>query len=705
MSEKRNEFTTAALDGAEALSPTILAYARNLLVGTRIRDRHTAEGVLVALDEPWFRRALWEWAAENPEESERPRGALFALLAATGSKPTRVGAAPGLIGANFEKLGRLLGLDRTERAVLQFVLAIRLVRDFEPVAAHYGPLTTPAVAELLSAATGEPTDSVRRALGAHGRLVGTGLLKVDPDPEPLFTKLLPHVRLPDFVTAPRLDARVVADAFACAAPPPTLGSGDFAHVHAALDRLRRLVASALDLRTPGVHVLVHGPSGSGKSELARLLGRELGAAAREPRTDGVDLAAARPWSRLAALLAADRVTSGRNVFLLDDAEELFEPGGPWSGARGEPRAPRSWLYRALERNRSPVIWTVRDAATIDAATLRRFALVLELPALDEPGRLSLWRRAAEGSGAEEKTIRRLARRLPASPAAIGAAARASRSITGGRFDPAIAEAVLEANLKASTGVAPLPLDAVGSDYVVEALNASSDLVAIADQLGASFGAETRGVTLCLHGPSGTGKSQWVRHLAERLGRQLHVQRVADIQSKWVGESEKAVARAFDAAEREGAVLLFDEADSFLRDRGETTHRWEVTLTNEFLQRLESARAIVACTTNCRDDLDPAVLRRFDLKIAFDYLRPAQATRLFASVFGPLLASAPLPEPGALTRALEELGLLAPGDFATVARRARFLGARATTDWLLAELHAEVVARGPHRARIAGFRVG
>lgn len=705
MADKRNEFTTAALDGAEALSSTVLAYLLNLLVGTRIRDRHTSEGVLVALDEPWFRRALWAWAEENPDKSERPRDALSSLVASNGSKPTRVGPAPGLVGANFLKLGRMLGLDRTDRAILQFVMAIRLVRDFEPVAAHYGPLTTPAAAELVAVATGEPTAAVRRALDADGRLMATGLLKVDPDPEPLFAKLLPNIRLPDFVTGPRLDAGVLADAFARSASPPSLGLSDFGHVDAAHDRLRRLLASALDLGTSGVHVLLHGPTGSGKSEFGRLLARELGADAREPRTDAVDLGGARPWSRLAALLAADRIIGGRTLLLLDDAEELFEPGAPWNGARGEPRAPRSWLYRALERNRSPVIWTVRDPAMLDAATFRRFALVMELPALDEPRRLSLWRREAEGSGAHEKALRLMARRLPASPAEISAAARATRAITGGPFDPAVAEALLEATLKATSGSAPRALDATSSDYVVEALNASADLEAIATQLGTSFGRGTSGVTLCLHGPSGTGKSQWVRHLAERLGRQLHVQRVADIESKWVGESEKAVARAFDAAEREGAVLLFDEADSFLRDRGETTHRWEVTLTNEFLQRLESARAIVACTTNCFDDLDAAVLRRFDLKIAFDYLRPGQAVRLFAAVFGPFLGGAAANDDVPLARRLEAVGPLAPGDFATVARRARLLGRRVEEDWLLAELRSEVSARAPHRARTAGFRPG
>lgn len=89
-------------------------------------------------------------------------------------------------------------------------------------------------------------------------------------------------------------------------------------------------------------------------------------------------------------------------------------------------------------------------------------------------------------------------------------------------------------------------------------------------------------------------------------------RVSDIESCWVGVTEQNIADAFEEARKDGAVLLFDEADSFLLDRRSATRSWEMTKVNEFLQQMEVFPGVVACTTNLMDTLDQASLRRFDL---------------------------------------------------------------------------------------------
>ncbi len=184
-------------------------------------------------------------------------------------------------------------------------------------------------------------------------------------------------------------------------------------------------------------------------------------------------------------------------------------------------------------------------------------------------------------------------------------------------------------------------------------------------------------------------------------RVLH-RRASDILSKWVGGTEKAIADAFREAARDGAVLLFDEVDSLLRDRQSAERSWEVTQVNEFLQQLEVFPGVVACTTNLERDLDPASIRRFIFKVEFRHLRAEQALALFLSSFSEHLA-APLAlasHPALLTE-LSRFPNLAPGDFAAVTRRLRVLSGPRTVPELLCELHKELTAKRAAAATI-GF---
>src|SRR3546814_5728017 len=84
--------------------------------------------------------------------------------------------------------------------------------------------------------------------------------------------------------------------------------------------------------------------------------------------------------------------------------------------------------------------------------------------------------------------------------------------------------------------------------------------------------------------------------------------------------EQKLARAFEQAARENAVLQIDEVDSFLQDRRRANRPWEASQVNEFLTQLESFDGVFNASTNLMDSLDQAAMRRFDSKIQMDYLR-------------------------------------------------------------------------------------
>jgi len=91
-------------------------------------------------------------------------------------------------------------------------------------------------------------------------------------------------------------------------------------------------------------------------------------------------------------------------------------------------------------------------------------------------------------------------------------------------------------------------------------------------------------------------------------------RASDLLNAHVGDSEKAIARAFEEARDEGALLILDEVDSLLSDRRLAVRSWEVSQVNELLVQLEAHTLPVVATTNFMERLDPACLRRFTFKI-------------------------------------------------------------------------------------------
>ena len=159
---------------------------------------------------------------------------------------------------------------------------------------------------------------------------------------------------------------------------------------------------------------------------------------------------------------------------------------------------------------------------------------------------------------------------------------------------------------------------------------------------------------------------------------------------WVGESEKAIALAFEEAADLRAFLIIDEADSLLRDRTLATFSWEVTQVNEMLTQMERHAFPFACTTNALDLLDCATSRRFLFKERFLSITPPQIQLAYRRVFR---RNAP--------PSLLDLNGLTPGDFAVVARKAAALvehDQRQLEVWL----HEEVEAKPDISRRRIGF---
>lgn len=135
----------------------------------------------------------------------------------------------------------------------------------------------------------------------------------------------------------------------------------------------------------------------------------------------------------------------------------------------------------------------------------------------------------------------------------------------------------------------------------------------------------------LYGYPGTGKTEFVHYLAEKMGLPVIEKKASDILSPYIGVTEQNISRVFKQAQDDNAILLLDEADSFLQARSKAFRSWEITQVNEMLVRMEAFQGIFFCSTNLKETLDEASIRRFDLKIKFDFMTYEQRWNMFTNL--------------------------------------------------------------------------
>lgn len=428
-----------------------------------------------------------------------------------------------------------------------------------------------------------------------------------------------------------------------------LTAKDFAYVEAT-KLATRLMKQAR--HTKGFNILLYGTPGTGKSSFAQVLAQSaklnlypVGVCNNGEEEKNYRL---QQLYRKQFLLKTVKNT----CLLLDEGEDIF--------SSLETRTSKVEINNLLENNEVPVIWTTNKIHRMDPAYIRRFTLAV---CFDKPPvemRQKIWNKylSANKITYTKGDTLALAKKYEVQPSMIAGAAQAARMAKGGL--PTVQEH-LSFMIQALNGGRKNPEEEKTNIRFYPALiHADMDLQALTIQL-------TRlgrlNFSLCLYGASGTGKSAYARYLADKLGLEVVQRRASDLISCYVGETEQNIAKAFAQAREDKSLLIFDEADSFLRDRSTAARSWEVSSVNEMLTWMESHPYPFICTTNLMESLDPASLRRFSFKVKYNFLTSQQVKEAFDYFFGIKIALA------------ETAGLdkLTPGDFTLVKNKAEILG--------------------------------
>ena len=577
-----------------------------------------------------------------------------------------------IIQQNIDTLTQLLSLNTTEQTLFRLSVQLRLDEPLKKLSEALPKSNLVGVSELLSNLFGLPKSDIISALKDKGKLLGYGLLERNYNPD-RFHDYLDWGKMLDFdefISEP-LNEQVLLKVCTKPAIEPSLSLDDFAHLNEMKTMMVDYLQSSFATHRKGANILIYGAPGTGKTELATLLGKVLSVSVNNITYMDEDGDVISAEDRLNKCRFAQKVLEGQSSLLIFyEIEDVFRAGFFECSVAQKNKA---WMNQLLENNNVPMIWLSNSVSGIDPAFLRRFDLILEMPDLPLKNKSALITQLTEGK-LSPAYVQHFAKVRSLTPAILSRTIWVAKELNTSNF----AETLLmmfNQTLKSQNKPKIKPLVLSKADYNLDYVACNDNIHRISEGLKRS-----KKGRICCYGPPGTGKTAWAAWLAEQLEMPLLLRQGSDLLNPYVGGTEQNIAQAFEQAKADNALLVLDEVDTFLFSREGANRSWERSQVNEMLTQIERFEGLMVVSTNLIEVLDPAALRRFDLKLKFDYLTLKQRldfAKQQAEILGlPLLSEEDLSQ-------IESLNLLTPGDFAAVARRHQFSPFQKVQDWLMA----------------------
>lgn len=339
--------------------------------------------------------------------------ALLRRLVATRATLQDCESACALLDARLDGTVARLGIDEVSRELLMLANLVSRNRMLANLCRQTDVYSPEDAGRLLAPALGRDATAIGEALQPQAPLVANGLLRQGEDCTDLcdFLTVPRYVRVGVFAAEPFEDF-LLHRVFAANAAPP-LGVADFGHLPEEI----ALIRAALRRTTGAAHVLLAGPPGVGKTQLARCIGHDLGWRTLEVRVDDVDGDPSQRSERFRHYALGCKLLgrSSGTLVIFDEAEDVFT-GEHWTHVKPGEGRHKGWTNRLLETVEVPTIWISNSLAHIDPAYLRRFDYVLEMRTPPRSARRRLLDSATRDSGASSALVERIAESESFTPA-------------------------------------------------------------------------------------------------------------------------------------------------------------------------------------------------------------------------------------------------------------------------------------------------
>ena len=620
----------------------------------------------------------------SPPQNSLNKTALKALLKGRADKlEQQLPRRKTVLTHNIEMLAALLELDELQSEILSFAALSRQHPYLAEVVESIRMSSIDAITKLLSTVLKVRDADVRKAIRPDGHLRSTSIVSIEHNDIGHGLQIIvpPALRTAMFNTAD--DVQMLMSSFLEKAPHPKLKADAFSHLAQKTELLTAYLSKAGANGTSGVNILIYGPPGTGKTEYVRWLASHQGKQLYQVKAIDDQGNAISGLDRLVFFQLSQRFLQKSGALMLfDEIEDVF-PSSDTTFFMRRPVAGKMFINRLLESNPVPAVWVSNEVSHIDKAYLRRFDFSFEMGIPPIAVRRGILHNYLRVHAISDDAISYLAQQEELSPAQIEKAAKVL-NLSGKKSknrEATLLHVIENSQLLLGQEKNDALLSFSECSYQLDFLNPDCDLIQLVAQLKRapkSVGA------LCFYGAPGTGKTALAHYIAREIELPLMVKRASDIIGPYVGETEQKIAQMFRQAQQEGALLLLDEADSFLTDRQSAKNSWEVTAVNEMLTQMERFDGLFICSTNLMQRLDAASLRRFALKIKFDYLKPEQRWKLFLAQAKKFSRT----DDTKYRTPLNQLSNLTPGDFATVRRQATLLNVTLTADELVKRLAQE-----------------